>query len=75
MASNAGAAPATPTDMITPSVPSPAAVFLGGTPGTPPDVFPDPFPPPGPDPDGPGFPDPDPDPAPLDPIPNPAPVN
>jgi hypothetical protein len=48
---------------------------LGGFPGTPPDVVPDPYPPPDPEPDGPGFPEPDPDPAPLDPDPKPVPVN
>jgi hypothetical protein len=48
---------------------------LGGFPGTPPDVVPDPYPPPSPEPDGPGFPEPDPDPAPLDPEPKPVPVN
>jgi hypothetical protein len=48
---------------------------LGGFPGTPPDVLPDPYPPPNPEPDGPGFPEPDPDPAPLDPEPKPVPVN
>ena len=48
---------------------------LGGFPGTPPDVVPDPYPPPDPEPDGPGFPEPDPDPAPLDPEPKPVPVN
>jgi hypothetical protein len=48
---------------------------LGGFPGTPPDVVPDPYPPPNPEPDGPGFPEPDPDPAPLDPEPKPVPVN
>jgi hypothetical protein len=48
---------------------------LGGFPGTPPDVLPDPYPPPSPEPDGPGFPEPDPDPAPLDPGPKPVPVN
>lgn len=46
---------------------------LGGFPGTPPDVIPDPYPPP--DPDGPGFPEPDPDPVPNDPEPIPEPVN
>jgi hypothetical protein len=51
------------------------AMRLGGFPGTPPDVVPDPYPPPGPEPDGPGFPEPDPDPAPLDPEPKPVPVN
>jgi hypothetical protein len=48
---------------------------LGGFPGTPPDVVPDPYPPPDPEPDGPGFPEPDPDPSPLDPEPKPVPVN
>jgi hypothetical protein len=48
---------------------------LGGFPGSPPDVIPDPYPPPNPEPDGPGFPEPDPDPAPLDPEPKPVPVN
>ena len=48
---------------------------MGGFPGTPPDVLPDPYPPPNPEPDGPGFPEPDPDPAPLDPEPKPVPVN
>ncbi len=52
-------------------------LLMGGFPGTPPDVLPDPYPPPGPEPDGPGFPepDPDPDPSPLDPEPSPAPLN
>lgn len=50
-------------------------IRAGGLPGTPPDVFPDPFPPPGPDPDEPDFPEPDPDPNPLDPVPRPLPVN
>ncbi len=50
-------------------------VRVGGFPGTPPDVVPDPYPPPDPEPDGPGFPEPDPDPAPLDPEPKPVPVN
>jgi hypothetical protein len=53
----------------------PTAMRLGGFPGTPPDVVPDPYPPPDPEPDGPGFPEPDPDPAPLDPEPKPVPVN
>jgi hypothetical protein len=48
---------------------------LGGFPGAPPDVVPEPYPPPNPEPDGPGFPEPDPDPAPLDPEPKPVPVN
>jgi hypothetical protein len=51
------------------------SIRLGGFPGTPPDVLPDPYPPPDPEPDGPGFPEPDPDPAPLDPVPKPVPVN
>lgn len=46
-----------------------------GTPGTPPDVFPDPYPPPDPEPDGPDLPEPDPDPVPYDPEPKPVPVN
>jgi hypothetical protein len=53
----------------------PYTLHLGGFPGTPPDVIPDPYPPPNPEPDGPGFPEPDPDPAPLDPGPKPDPVN
>ncbi len=51
------------------------SVHIGGIPGTPPDVFPDPYPPPDPEPDGPDFPEPDPDPSPLDPEPRPLPVN
>jgi hypothetical protein len=58
------------------SYPVPQGDFcLGGFPGTPPDVVPDPYPPPDPEPDGPGFPEPDPDPGPLDPEPKPVPVN
>lgn len=64
-----------PTIMAMQSAIDQVPMRAGSTPGSPPDVFPDPYPPPGPDPDGPGFPEPDPDPAPLDPIPNPAPVN
>ena len=48
-------------------------LWLGGFPGPPPDVLPDPYPPP--DPDGPDLPDPDPDPVPYDPEPKPEPVN
>jgi hypothetical protein len=49
---------------------------MGGLPGTPPDVIPNPGPNPSPDPepDLPGFPEPDPDPAPFDPMPMPQPV-
>ena len=55
----------------------PTAIQLGGIriPGTPPDVFPDPYPPPEPGPDGPNLPEPDPDPVPYDPDPKPEPVN
>lgn len=61
--------------MIAPFLNSGPPLRLGGFPGTPPDVLPDPYPPPDPEPDGPGFPEPDPDPAPLDPEPKPVPVN
>jgi hypothetical protein len=65
-----------PQNMIAPFLNSgPPPLRLGGFPGTPPDVLPDPYPPPDPEPDGPGFPEPDPDPAPLDPVPKPVPVN
>lgn len=66
---------AIPEDMLTISFRTEHRSWLGGTPGTPPDVFPDPYPPPDPEPDGPDLPEPDPDPEPLDPVPRPMPVN
>jgi hypothetical protein len=61
--------------MPTLSLRTPHLLWLGGIPGTPPDILPDPFPPLDPEPDGPDLPEPDPDPDPLDPEPRPAPVN
>ena len=66
---------AIPQSMIASHFDSGSYARLGGFPGTPPDVMPDPYPPPDPEPDGPGFPEPDPDPDPLDPEPKPTPVN
>jgi hypothetical protein len=71
----AGDRAAIPEDMLAISFSTRHPVWLGGIPGTPPDIFPDPFPPLGPDPDEPDLPEPDPDPDPLDPVPRPVPVN